>query len=90
MGFELTTLVVIGTDCTGSCISNYHMITTTSVPLINDDLKTGIMYVAGQACLLEAPNLTDSCSWSSFYSHTYEIRSSFRHDSIRENTMLIR
>ena len=27
-GFELTTLVVIGTDCKGSCISNYHMITT--------------------------------------------------------------
>jgi hypothetical protein len=27
-GFELTTLVVIGTDCTGSCKSNYHMITT--------------------------------------------------------------
>jgi hypothetical protein len=26
-GFELTALVVIGTDCTGSCISNYHMIT---------------------------------------------------------------
>jgi len=24
-GFELTTLVVIGTDCTGSCKSNYHM-----------------------------------------------------------------
>jgi hypothetical protein len=28
-GFELTTLVVIGTDCTGSCKSNYHTITTT-------------------------------------------------------------
>ena len=27
--FELTTLVVIGTDCTGSCKSNYHMIMTT-------------------------------------------------------------
>ena len=27
-GFELTTLVVIGTDCTGSCKSNYHTITT--------------------------------------------------------------
>jgi hypothetical protein len=27
-GFEPTTLVVIGTDCTGSCISNYHTITT--------------------------------------------------------------
>jgi hypothetical protein len=30
-GFELTYLVVIGTDCTGSCKSNYHMITTTMV-----------------------------------------------------------
>jgi hypothetical protein len=27
-GFELTTLVVIDTDCTGSCKSNYHTITT--------------------------------------------------------------
>ena len=26
-GFELTILVVIGTDCTGSCKSNYHTIT---------------------------------------------------------------
>ena len=24
VGFKLTTLVVIGTDCTGSCKSNYH------------------------------------------------------------------
>jgi len=31
-GFEVTTLVVIGTDCTGSCKSNYHMITTTTTP----------------------------------------------------------
>jgi len=27
-GYELTALVVIGTDCTGSRKSNYHMITT--------------------------------------------------------------
>ena len=27
-GFKLTTLVVVGTDCTGSCKSNYHMIMT--------------------------------------------------------------
>ena len=27
-----TTLVVIGTNCTGSCKSNYHTITTTMVP----------------------------------------------------------
>jgi ribosome-interacting GTPase 1 len=29
MGFKLTTLVVIGTNCIGSCKSNYHTITTT-------------------------------------------------------------
>ena len=28
--FELTTLVAIGTDCTGSFKSNYHAITTTT------------------------------------------------------------
>ena len=28
VGFELTTLVVIDTDCTGSCKSNYNIITT--------------------------------------------------------------
>ena len=27
-GFELTTFVVIGTDCIGSCKSNYHTTTT--------------------------------------------------------------
>ena len=27
-GFKLSTLVVIGTDCTGSCKSNYHTIMT--------------------------------------------------------------
>ena len=30
--FELTTLVVIDTDCIGSCKSNYHTITTTTAP----------------------------------------------------------
>ena len=32
-GFELTTLVVIGTDCTGSLKSNYHTIPTTTAPI---------------------------------------------------------
>ena len=32
MVFKLTTLVVIGTDCTGSYKSNYHTITITTVP----------------------------------------------------------
>ena len=31
-GFELTTLVVIGTGCTGRCKSNYHTITTMTAP----------------------------------------------------------
>ena len=30
VGFELTTLVVIGADCTASCKSNYHTMTTMS------------------------------------------------------------
>ena len=30
--YELKTLVVIGTDCIGSCKSNYHTITTTTAP----------------------------------------------------------
>jgi hypothetical protein len=33
-GFELTTLVVIATDCICSCKSNYHTITTTAAPLV--------------------------------------------------------
>jgi hypothetical protein len=31
-GFELPTLVVVDTDCTGSCKWNYHTITTTTTP----------------------------------------------------------
>ena len=34
VGFELTMLVVIGTDCTGSLKSNYHTIMTTTAPVI--------------------------------------------------------
>ena len=32
-GFKLTTIVVIGTDCTGSYKSNYYMITKSTTPL---------------------------------------------------------
>ena len=35
VGFKLTALVVIGTDCISSCKSNYHMITTTTTPFHN-------------------------------------------------------
>jgi hypothetical protein len=51
-GFECTTLVEIGTDCTGSCKSNYHTIMTTTTPLFKLDkpniLKPGI-------------NMTETC-----------------------------
>jgi hypothetical protein len=33
VGFEITTLVVIGTDCIGSCKSNYYTIRTTTITL---------------------------------------------------------
>ena len=33
-GIKLSTLVVIGTDCIGSCKSNYHTITATMAPLV--------------------------------------------------------
>jgi hypothetical protein len=42
-GFELTTLVVIGTYCTGSGKSNYHTITATTAPTIIT-LKTRLTY----------------------------------------------
>jgi hypothetical protein len=33
--FEITTLVVIGTDCTGGCKSNFHTITSMMAPQID-------------------------------------------------------
>ena len=37
-GFELTALVLIGTDCLGNCKSNYHTITTTTVRYASETL----------------------------------------------------
>ena len=34
VGFELTTLVVIGTDCVGSCKFNYHTIKTPTIQVV--------------------------------------------------------
>ena len=33
--FELTSVVIAGTDCIGSCKSNYHAITATTAPCLN-------------------------------------------------------
>ena len=44
MGLELTTIVVMGTDCTGSCKSNYRTIMATTSSHL--DLNLGdYMYV---------------------------------------------
>jgi hypothetical protein len=45
MGFKLTTLVVIGTDCTGSFKSNYHTITTTPEIIVIRWLQSDINIV---------------------------------------------
>ena len=46
--FELTTSVMLGTDCTCNCEYNYHTITATTTPLLNSFLWLNIcniMYV---------------------------------------------
>ena len=47
-GFELTTLVVIGTDCIGSCKSNYHTITATTTPNIDTGsfISTNLIFIS--------------------------------------------
>jgi len=43
-GIELTTSVAIGTDCTGSCRSNYHTITATTAPKTRSFMKLNILF----------------------------------------------
>jgi hypothetical protein len=43
--FKLTTSVVIGTDCIGSCKSYYHMITATTAPIGKVGLKPIKIYL---------------------------------------------
>jgi hypothetical protein len=47
--FELTTSVVIGTDCISSCKSNYHTITATTAPTSHHYgsvyNSTGVMFI---------------------------------------------
>jgi hypothetical protein len=52
-GFELTTSVVIDTDCIGSCKSNFHAITSTTAPLrINDKMvMVIILWIKVDYCL---------------------------------------
>jgi hypothetical protein len=47
VGFKHTTLVVIGTDCIGSCKFNCHTITTTTAPFLQLILYTNVL----QCCI---------------------------------------
>ena len=47
VGFKLTTLVVIGIDCSGSCKSNYHTTMTTTTPGFNVKDIHSKMYIKG-------------------------------------------
>jgi hypothetical protein len=51
--FELKTSVARGTDCIGSCKSNYHTITATTVPLIDLLLNdVCVWFIRPGICLL--------------------------------------
>jgi len=55
--FELTTSVVIGTDCIGSCKSNYHTNMATTAPLLLIIRSINVMYVT---CGLSISSSSDS------------------------------
>jgi hypothetical protein len=71
--FELTTSVLIGTDCIGSCKYNYHTITTTTAPeSVLNRLKTlsvclpssFFLCVWTTATWPPESNIQDECSFS--------------------------
>jgi hypothetical protein len=59
--FELTNLVVIGIDCTVSCKSKYHTITTTPITTI-----TCVRYQVNKMC-------SASCLWNLFTNYDIDI-----------------
>jgi hypothetical protein len=61
-GFEITILVVIGTDCTGSCKFNYHTITTMTAPE-NYLIMISSMNVALISGVLDTILCDKVCQW---------------------------
>ena len=57
-GFELTTSVVIGTDCIDNCKSNYYAITTTTTPF---STKPDLYNIDNNKCLLPIKAKKSSC-----------------------------
>ena len=61
MGFELTTLAVLGTDYTGSSKSNYHMISTTRA--------SRQFEVSSGCCFVDIGGIVDHHCLNSFHNH---------------------
>jgi hypothetical protein len=74
-GLELTTLVVLGTDYTGSCKSNYHTTTTTTLKrlfhVINLTLPFWVIF-----WLLDKSHIEIKIMWCAeklFFDYTYHV-----------------
>ena len=67
-GFKLTTLVVIGTDCIGSCKSNYHATMTTTTPILQKDCKSSLKaHIESNMIALFTQWKNDTCTCSIHY-----------------------
>ena len=62
-GFKLTTLIVIGTDCTDNCKSNYHTIMTTTPPFTNSILNNQHFHIYNQFPRASSDKTRRKFSW---------------------------
>ena len=72
-GFELTTSVVIGTDCKGSCKSNYHTITATTAPKNEMNINYSYTLYTYLWCNTRSCSLViNLINWTLNYKHSSE------------------
>jgi arginyl-tRNA synthetase len=68
-GLRLSTLVVIGTECTGSCKANYHWSTTmtapskSKVPLTLVKSDGGYTYDTSDMAAIKNRLIDEKCDW---------------------------
>ena len=77
-GFKLTILVVLGTDCTGSCKSNYYVITTTTTPIDMICVLIKHFYHPSLPLYLPADSISKTCikvrvSWAGLVNSEQEL-----------------
>ena len=60
-GLELTTFVVIGTDCIGSYKSNYHTITTTTFPQSKIQITRPPLHILYTVAIILCDKLMQVC-----------------------------